>query len=141
MEMKDVMISIIGTQNYGDNEDDEVELITEGQYSFNQGKSQLKYKESPLTGLDGTETIFSVEPFGITMERQGKVCTRMVFEEGKKHFSIYETPYGAATMGVNTHKIKNMLTEAGGDMEIEYGLDFDSAFIGRNKFIIHVSEQ
>ena len=138
MQMRDVMISIIGTQQLDDGSDDSVELITSGKYSFNDGTSKLIYSESELTGLEGTETTFTVEPFGITMERSGAVSSRMVFEEGKKHFFLYETPFGAATMGINTHKIKNLLREDGGDMEIDYAVDFDSSFVGRNKFKIHV---
>ena len=138
LKMKDVMISIVGTQKFGDGSDDSVELITSGKYSFNGGTSKLIYSESELTGLEGTETTFTVEPFGITMERSGNVSSRMVFEEGKKHFFLYETPFGAATMGINTHKIKNRLSENGGDMEIDYALDFDSSFLGRNQFKIHV---
>ena len=35
-----------------------------------------------------------------------------------KHYFAYETPFGAVTMGVDTHSIKNGLGEAGGDLEL-----------------------
>jgi len=141
MEFKDVIISITGSQQYGDDYTDSVELITSGQYSFNGGESTLTYMESELTGLDGTQTSFTVEPFGVTMLREGTLNSRMVFEEGKKHYFLYETPFGSSTMGVDTQRINNQFTENGGDMEIDYAIDFDNSFVGKNKFIIKVYEQ
>ena len=140
-EMKDVIISITGTQRYSDVFDDSIELVTAGQYSFSNGEGRLTYMESELTGMEGTRTSFIVEPFGVTLQREGRMNSRMVFEEGKKHHFLYETPFGAATMGVDTRRINMRLGEDGGDMEIDYSIDFDNAFVGRNKFIIKVREQ
>lgn len=139
--MKDVIISITGTQNFSEGSDDSVELVTDGKYCFNGGESVLSYMESEITGLEGTKTSFAIGPFGVTMQREGRLNSRMVFEEGKKHFFLYETPYGSATMGVDTHSIKLCLGEDGGDMEIDYVVDFDHAVIGRNKFVINVKER
>jgi uncharacterized beta-barrel protein YwiB (DUF1934 family) len=97
--------------------------------------------ESELTGLEGTKTSFSVGSTGVVMSREGNINSRMVFEEGRKHFFLYETQFGSATMGVDTLKIKNKLGEHGGDMEIDYVIDFDHAVVGRNQFKINVREQ
>ena len=141
MEMKDVIISITGVQHAEDGERDSIELVTDGKYCFTGEETFFSYMESELTGLEGTRTSFSIGPLGVIMSREGNLNTRMVFQEGKKHYFLYETPYGSMTMGVDTHKIKNCLGEHGGDMEIDYVLDFDHAVVGRNKFRIHVQEQ
>jgi uncharacterized beta-barrel protein YwiB (DUF1934 family) len=141
MEFKDVIISITGSQQFSDEYIDSIELITSGQYCFNDGECRLTYMESDLTGLDGTQTSFTVEPFGVTMLREGTLNSRMVFEEGKKHYFLYETPFGSSTMGVDTHRIDMQLGENGGDMEIDYAIDFDNSFVGKNKFIIKVYDQ
>ena len=44
-------------------------------------------------------------------------------------------------MGLDTHRISSTLGERGGDMEIDYVVDFDHAVVGRNKFKINVREQ
>ena len=75
------------------------------------------------------------------MTREGKLNSRMVFEEGKKHNFLYETPFGATTMGVNTKSISIDLNENGGDMEIDYVVDFQHSIVGRNMFKINVREQ
>ena len=41
--MKDVIISITGVQNYPQGTDDSVELVTEGKYSFRDGRGELSY--------------------------------------------------------------------------------------------------
>lgn len=141
MEMKDVIISITGMQLLDGGRDDQIELSTGGKYGVEGDETVFSYMESELTGMEGTKTSFSVKPSGVIMSREGSLNTRMVFEEGKKHFFLYETPYGAVTMGVDTHRINNHLREDGGDIEIDYVLDFDHVVIGRNKFKINVREQ
>ena len=64
----------------------------------------------------------------------------MEFEEGKKHYFLYETPYGATTMGLDTRRVRKRLDVHGGDMEIEYTVDVDQAIVGRNYFYIQVKE-
>lgn len=139
--MKKVMISIRGTQQSEHGDDDAIELITDGEYVYSaDGETTFTYMESELTGLEGTRTSFTILPDVVTMQREGKLNSRMVFEEGKKHLFLYDTPYGAATMGVNTNRIAARLGENGGDMEIDYILDFEHTVIGRNKFKINIRE-
>jgi uncharacterized beta-barrel protein YwiB (DUF1934 family) len=45
------------------------------------------------------------------------------------------------TMGIDTHKIENSLTEQGGNIEIDYTLSFDRAPISRNRFSVKIKEQ
>ena len=141
MEMKDVIISITGTQNFSVGDDDSIELVTDGKYCFSDDETTLTYMESELTGLDGTKTSFTVSPMCIVMSREGTLNSSMVFEEGRKHYFLYETPYGSATMGVNTNRIMTKLGEHGGKMEIDYVVDFDYSVVGRNKFVIDIREQ
>ena len=61
--MKDVLISITGSQHApGEppvkNEDNTIQLVTDGQYQFGDESCWLSYRESPLTGMDGTTTTF-----------------------------------------------------------------------------------
>ncbi len=137
--MKDVIISIIGTQRMEDGTES-IELVTDGKYSFDDDKSVLTYMESEITGMNGTKTTFEVGKNLITMIREGTVNSQMIFEKGKKHVFLYETPFGAATLGVNTHRIKSGLGEHGGDMELEYAVDVDNMQLGTNAFRINVKE-
>lgn len=139
MVMKDVIISIKGMQGYGE-DNDAIELVTDGKYGYSDELCKLVYMESELTGLEGTKTSFTIEPKSMVMEREGTLNTRMVFEQGKKHTFLYDTPFGAATMAVDTHRVHTELDEHGGDMEVDYVINLEHAVVGRNKFRINVRE-
>jgi len=138
---KPVIISIKGIQLNGDSSGEPMELITEGRLAGDVDSGYiLSYQESNVTGLDGTLTTFQIDRNRVTLLRVGQVNSQMVFEEGRKHLSMYETPYGALTVGVNTRKAQVDMGETGGDIEIKYALEIDHAVAGENCFRINVRE-
>ncbi|NCC66780.1 MAG: DUF1934 domain-containing protein [Clostridia bacterium] len=141
MDTKNVIISIVGSQREQGGYDDTVELLTNGEFFFENGQGSFSYMESELTGLEGTKTTFSFGPLGVTLNREGSVNSQMFFEEGRKHNFLYDTPFGSATMGVNTKRIMLGMDEHGGDLEIDYLVDYQQSVIGQNKFKINVREQ
>ena len=137
---KDVVISIKGMQNYEGEDSDTIELVTEGRLTRDEGGYTLSYQESELTGLEGTLTTIQVEGEQVTLMRVGEVNSQMVFQEGRRHLSMYNTPYGAMAIGVNTRHLMADLTDQGGDIEIDYAIEVDHAIAGRNVFQIKVKE-
>ena len=140
MDMRDVIISIKGIQKDPNGEKDSVEIVTPGKYGFENGESRFFYEETELTGLDGTRTTFRITPVGVVMRHEGATNSEMLFEQGRKHFFMYDTPYGSTTMGVNTHRISSSMDEHGGSLELDYNIDFNNTLAGRNKFMIQVKE-
>ena len=137
---KDVVISIKGMQKYEDAEPDTIELVTEGRLTRDGSGYTLTYQESELTGLEGTLTTIQVDGEQVTLMRVGEFTSQMVFQEGRRHLSMYNTPYGAMAIGVNTRHLLADLTDQGGDIEIDYAIEIDHALAGRNVFQIKVSE-
>ena len=138
---KPVIISIKGLQSYEDKDNEAVELITEGRLTGDLDTGYtISYQESRLTGLEGTLTTFQIEKDRITLLRVGEVNSQMVFEKGRRHLSLYETPYGALTVGVDTHKARSTIGETGGEIEIDYAIEIDHAVAGENFFQINVRE-
>ena len=137
---KDVVISIKGIQKYEDTDPDVIELVTAGRLTRVGESYTLSYQESELTGLEGTTTTFHITPERITLHREGTLNSEMIFQEGQKHFSLYETPYGGLMLGVNTHRAKADFGEDGGNLSIRYALEVDSQPIGENAFEIRVTE-
>ena len=137
-----VIISIRGKQSFEDQEPEVIELVTEGRLSLDgEDGYTLSYQESELTGLEGTLTTFQIEPERVTLLRVGEVNSQMVFEEGRRHLSMYETPYGALSVGVNTRRMHSDLGLAGGNIEIDYAIEIDHAVAGQNLFRIQVREK
>ena len=139
---KDVVISIKGMQKYEDADPDVIELVTAGRLMRDDAGYTLTYQESELTGLEGTLTTIQVEAEGelVTLMRVGEVNAQMVFQEGRRHLSMYNTPYGAMAIGVNTRHLLADLNDQGGDIEVDYAIEVDHAIAGRNIFQIKVRE-
>ncbi len=137
---KDVIISIKGVQRYENEDPDTLELVTAGRLEREGNSYTLSYQESELTGLEGTLTTLQVEPERVTLMRVGEYNSQMVFQEGRRHMSMYSTPYGAMAIGVNTRRLMAALTDQGGDIEIDYAIEIDHSVAGRNSFQISVRE-
>ncbi len=137
---KDVVISIKGVQVGDDQVPDTIELVTQGRLERDDHGYTLSYQETELTGLEGTLTTFHVEDDRITLMRVGGVSSQMVFEQGRRHLSMYDTPYGSMTVGVNTRNMMAELSECGGRIEIDYALEIDHAVAGTNTFLIDIKE-
>jgi len=138
--MKDVIISIKGTQRDRDGKPAVIELETDGRYAYRDGRAELDYMESLATGMDGTHTAIAVTPEGVTITRDGAVNMKTMFIMGEKNLFMYRTPYGAVSMGVDTRLVRSTLGEHGGGLEIRYNVDSDNALISRNALEINVRD-
>ncbi len=137
---KDVIISIQGMQSYEGESDDNIELVTQGKLGYAEGGLCLSYQESELTGMEGTTTVFHVEPDRITLLRIGSISSEMVFEQGKRHLSLYSTPYGNMEIGVMARKLNSTLDAEGGKIEIDYDIDINHMMAGKSLFRIDVRQ-
>ena len=138
MKEKNVIISIKGIQS-NDGDKDIYELVTDGTYTFSDSACEFTYMESELTGLEGTKTTFKVDNEKVLLTREGSLNSQMMFEKGKKHFFLYETPYGSATMGVKTHKLKTGLGEAAAILSLRTP-SMSTAYRLENEFKISIRE-
>ena len=114
-----VLLSIRGEQYFDGIDPDATELMTEGTMALTEDGMVLSYEESELTGMEGTTTTFEVKGPRVTLTRSGAVNSQMVFEEGRQHTSLYETPFGELSVDIQTSELKHNLTERGGLMEIK----------------------
>jgi len=136
--MKKVLISIKGMPALTGDDDEGFELMTDGEYSRENGVSTFSYVESELTGADGLLTIFDVEHDRVVLRRGDGMGMDMIFSESQKHHFLYDTPFGAITMGIDTHSIKKSLRDDGGNLEIRYDLEVDNVAVSHNLFQINI---
>ena len=136
-----VLLSIRGEQYFDGIDPDETELMTEGTMALTEDGMVLSYEESELTGMEGTTTTFEVKGPRVTLTRSGAVNSQMVFEEGRQHTSLYETPFGELSVDIQTSELKHNLSERGGLMEIKYSIAVEHTVTGRNCFKIRVKRK
>ena len=138
--MKDVIISINSLFSFEEGEEQQMEFTTDGYYFYEDDVGCLSYEETEVTGLEGTRTSLFVMPDQVVVDREGTVTSRMVFKEGLKSAFQYATPFGSATMGINTRRITQNMGLNGGKVEIDYVVDMEHMVASRNKFEITVTE-
>ena len=136
--MSRVTISIKGSPSMSDGDDDGFELMTDGEYIRENGISTFSYVESELTGLNGFQTTFNVEPDRVVLSRGDGLSGEMIFSEDQKHHFLYDTPFGSITMGIDTHSIKKSMRDDGGSLEIRYDLEVDNIAVSHNLFKIDI---
>lgn len=141
--MKDVIITITATQTTDDTEnmDTLAEFTTVGRYSHADGSGTISYLESELTGMEGTFTSIHYTPLGAHLERTGNLVSTMDFTPGVRNTFAYDTPYGSATVGLETMEYTPALGEDGGTLNIVYVVDFDHAMVGVNNMHIEIRLQ
>ena len=103
MEEKKVILYVRGEQYFEDVDPEATELISEGVMTISDGGViTLVYDETELTGLEGTTTTFVIDGGMVTLTRSGELNSQMIFQMGKRHTSLYETPWGTLTVDVTT---------------------------------------
>jgi len=137
-DIKNVLISIKGLPMCSVDDNDAFELMTDGEYRHTDNISSFSYIESALTGIDGMLTTFDVEPQRIVLRRGDGLTGDMIFDEEEKHHFLYDTPFGAILMGIDTHSIKKNMSEDGGNLEIRYDIEVDNVAVSQNLFKIDI---
>ncbi len=125
-----VVLSIRGRQTYADQEPEVIELVTEGTMEFRDGGWDISYEESELTGLQGVTTTFRVEPGKVILDRTGRLTSRMVFQQGAPHDSLYQMEFGALMITVQATFVYFDLVPDGGVIDLTYNIDIENSAAG-----------
>ena len=92
---KEIMIKVVGKQKNTEGEENTIELTTEGTIYTKKDNTYIVYKESEISGMEGTTTSLKIEDDKkITMKRYGQTTSSLVFEKDKINKSDYSTAYG-----------------------------------------------
>ena len=137
---KNVIISVTGTQTIVSQDPNILELVTEGRYYKKGDAYYITYKESEVTGMDGTTTTLKVADGKVTLMRFGSVNSQFIFERGQKHISYYDTLQGAFTIGILANEVSINVDDSGGEILIGYDLEVDNNKSGENDFHMFIRE-
>ena len=139
--MDNYLITINGfQQTVGDTDGDNVELVTSGEFEYENGLYYIEYDESEATGLEGCHTSIEVGSDYLSIQRTGAMTTDMLYIEGKKTYSMYNTPYGQMMVGIYTKRLDISIDDYGGNISIDYSIDLNDKPCGDNNLKISVKE-
>ena len=125
-----VLIKVRGEQYFDNIDPDATELTTEGTMEFRDGGWDICYEESALTGLEGVTTTFRVEPGRVILDRTGKLNSRMVFQEGVSHESLYQMEFGALMLSVKAEQVFFDIMPDGGVIDLVYSIVIENTEAG-----------
>ena len=137
---RDVIISVSGLQFLENVSQDSIETVQQGEYFFRNGSHFLLYDEYLEGFSEPVKNTLRIRDREFLLTKRGLINVQMLFVEGRKNLAQYRTPYGMATFGVDTRKIRQDFGENGGKMEIDYVMDIEHAVVSRNKFQITVRQ-
>jgi len=136
--MKKAIVTVRG--NNGLEEGEPMELLTEGEFYKKGNVYCISYKETDMTGMEGTVTTVVAEENKVRLQRRGTVTSEFIFEEGRKNISHYATEYGVFTVAVTAEKVDVSINESGGVVSVVFSLDFLGNAAVRNEFLLTVRE-
>ncbi len=120
-----VLVSIRGSTRQGDGEEQKVHLTTEGRLFRAPDEWRVEYRESPVTGMDGTLTTLRIGDDGsVRIDRTGTHVMRMDLRKGYRHVTHMTTPFGSMDLGVCTTLLEPGMGPEGGHLQLGYTVEF-----------------
>ena len=127
---KDVLIHVRGLQLMEtDDEQEPIEIVVPGQYYFRNGSHYLRYEEMLDDSAQTTVNYIKMSSEGVEIRKQGQVNVHMVFEQGKKNKTFYNTPYGTLQMGIAATGLELKESEDDIQMKVDYALDMNDEHV------------
>lgn len=117
------------------------EMMMEGRLVTNETRVELIYEESELTGMEGSITAIGFHrnnPALMSMMRSGPVRTALTFEEGKRHYCLYNTPLSDFEVCVRAVRVHNRLLEEG-EVYLDYLVEIHGARAEHCRMQINIS--
>ena len=116
---KEILLSISGL-HFVDGEDGSVEVVTAGDYYNRGGKHYILYDEV-VEGMSGhTSNVIKIGENSLEITKKGLMNTRMVLEKGKRHRTVYQTPFGNIEIGLIGQELQVTDAEEKIDVRAEY---------------------
>jgi len=135
---RDVLITISGIRVMaGENED--IEVITPGYYTFEEGIHKIVYDE-PVEGVDKiTKNTISISDVSMDIIKEGIANATLCFGvELKKSIMSYNTPFGDIMFGIKTN---NMIVDETQDrlkVSVDYSMFMEDELLSNCSMIVDI---
>ncbi len=130
----------INTKQYDNNNGgvDEMNTSSIGELFDKKGELYVVYKE-----VEGEESVTNTLKIGedkVTMIKYGQKSSTMIFKEEYNHTTRYQTPYGIFMIDTKTSKLLIDKKENHIKIYIEYNINIQDLFEGRNEIEISLDK-
>jgi len=118
---KKAIISVLSKQG-NPKDDNDIEVVTPGEFYRKDDCYYAVYKETKISGMEGTTTTMKIYPETFSIIRMGTTATKMDFKENSENLVLYNTPYGILELKIETKDLKINVDDAGGKVLIDYNM-------------------
>lgn len=125
----------------GKDESDVIEVVTPGEFYEKEHCYYVNYKETELSGMEGTETTLKIEKSKFTLMRIGSTTANMDFQKYRKNISMYNTPYGILELLISTRDLKINVDEMGGDVFVDYDMNVSGQKLMNTTLTVNIKLQ
>jgi uncharacterized beta-barrel protein YwiB (DUF1934 family) len=139
--MQKVVVTIVGTQMDASGEQDRIELVTAGTCQEKNGVQYITYRESEISGMEGTTTLLKVFDDHFAVIRVGAVEHKQEFFLGEKSYSTYITPFGVMKMCALTKRMELTLRRGTGSLSADYELEINGRWQSSNTLSVTIREE
>lgn len=102
----------------------DIEFFVEGSYTEKEAAKYITYKETAVSGMEGTTTTLKIEINRLSIIRFGTYNSKLTFQQGQQTETSYQTPYGTLPIAINTTKLELELNPQGESIiKLHYSLD------------------
>lgn len=141
--MKEIKVKIESTVEELDDaglteSSEKTESSAEGLIDSEENKLKITYSETE-EGIT-TNTLIAVTEKEVSVKRDGGVEYEFIFREGESTSSVYSVPPYSFDTEIYTRKIRNTLTDAGGEISLLYDMTIGGAK-KRTRMKIKVNEK
>ena len=137
---KKAIISVLSKQE-DLNEDNDIEVVTPGEFYKKDDCYYAVYKETKISGMEGTTTTMKIYPKTFSIIRMGTTATKMDFKENSENLVLYNTPYGILELKIETKDLKININDKGGEVLIDYNMSVSGQAAQRTILKVNINAQ
>jgi len=138
--VRNIIITVVGTQKDAAGEENRIELVSPGKHYHKNGVDYFIYKETAISGMEGTTTTIKLYPDHVTIVRTGSIQHRQEFRLHSVYHSTYMTAFGKLKMSVYTNNLEVNFVDSAGSVNIGYELAINGKWQSTNTLAITIRE-
>lgn len=119
---------------------DKIEFVTVADFVKKNNKYYVTFSDLDEFETKSTKTTLKIENDKVTMLRFGENNSQLIFKEGNKYDSHYETAYGAFSLSVMPDNVNIDIDDNGGNLCLSYDVYFNGLKTQRNDLEINLKE-
>lgn len=105
-----------------------------GRLFYKNGDFFIFYEETTEEGQHCADCSIRAGRDKVEIKRTGSFTSLLIYEKGKNHKSVYETPYGGMPVSIKPYRVLTALDENGGKIFLDYvlslaGQEFENSVV------------